>query len=176
MNTCESLVADNIAYLQQGVALLRRMDPVAFARGNQATASSGFGPHLRHCLDHYECFLAGVPSGCVDYDARERDVRTETDPARALEKILAVIRALEKMGPVDPTVPLDIKMDCGGAAANAWSNSTVGRELQFLVSHTVHHYALISFVLRANGIEPGADFGVAPSTLRHRELQEKCAR
>ena len=44
-----------------------------------------------------------------------------------------------------------------------------GRELLFLISHTVHHFALIAFMLRSFGIEPGDKFGVAPSTLRYRQ-------
>jgi hypothetical protein len=67
-------------------------------------------------------------------------------------------------------------MNCGAGPAGPWSRSTAARELQFLVSHTVHHYALIAFILRANGIDPGADFGVAPSTLAHRKSQQSCAR
>ena len=45
--------------------------------------------------------------------------------------------------------------------------STVRRELIFLVSHTVHHYALIAVMLRHQAVGLPADFGVAPSTLRH---------
>jgi hypothetical protein len=32
----------------------------------------------------------------------------------------------------------------------------------------VHHYALIGALLRVQGVDPGAEFGVAPSTLEHR--------
>ena len=47
--------------------------------GPQSTpqAFPGIGPHLRHCLDHFICFLRGVESGDVDYDARDRDERHE---------------------------------------------------------------------------------------------------
>jgi hypothetical protein len=48
-----------------------------------------------------------------------------------------------------------------------WSESTVGRELQFLVSHTVHHFALIRLLLGGEGPVLGPDFGVAPSTVAH---------
>jgi len=37
----------------------------------------------------------------------------------------------------------------------------------FLLSHTVHHYALISVALKLQGIDPGEEFGIAPSTLRY---------
>jgi hypothetical protein len=48
-----------------------------------------------------------------------------------------------------------------------WTRSSIARELQSLLSHTVHHYALIAIALRLQGIEPSAEFGVAPSTLEH---------
>ncbi len=51
--------------------------------------------------------------------------------------------------------------------ASEWGYSSVKRELQFLLSHTIHHYSLVAVALRAQGFEPGADFGVAPSTLRY---------
>jgi hypothetical protein len=31
----------------------------------------------------------------------------------------------------------------------------------------VHHYALIALILRLQGFNPAAEFGVAPSTLQH---------
>ena len=44
--------------------------------------------------------------------------------------------------------------------------STLSRELQFLVSHTVHHDALIAAAARALGVATEPDFGIAPSTLK----------
>jgi hypothetical protein len=32
----------------------------------------------------------------------------------------------------------------------------------------MHHFALMAVTLRMHGVETGADFGVAPSTLRYR--------
>ena len=57
-----------------------------------------------------------------------------------------------------------------------WSGSTVQRELQFLVSHTVHHCALIKQILRQHGFEAGMEFGLAPSTKGHLQRQAACAR
>ena len=47
--------------------------------------------------------------------------------------------------------------------------SSVGRELLTLSTHTIHHFALIAITLRAHGVAVDPDFGVAPSTLRHRQ-------
>lgn len=46
-----------------------------------------------------------------------------------------------------------------------WRPSSLGRELQFLSSHTLHHYALIKLLLDDTGLDLGPEFGVAPSTL-----------
>jgi len=51
------------------------------------------------------------------------------------------------------------------------SDSTVRRELQYLQSHTIHHFALISMILRLQGLRPADDFGVAPSTLQYLQKQ-----
>ena len=48
-----------------------------------------------------------------------------------------------------------------------WADSSVERELQVLLSHTVHHYALIAVALRLHGHPVDEEFGVAPSTLRY---------
>ncbi len=68
---------------------------------------------------------------------------------------------------------LRIKVDA--ADESSWATSSVERELQFLRSHTVHHFALIAVILRLSGLEPGEEFGVAPSTLRYRKENGVCA-
>jgi hypothetical protein len=35
------------------------------------------------------------------------------------------------------------------------------------VSHTVHHYALVKLLLEDAGVDAGAEFGVAPSSLAY---------
>jgi len=57
-------------------------------------------------------------------------------------------------------------MDCGTPDPEPVAPSSVKRELQFLVSHTLHHYALIALQLKQQDqpVQPG--FGMAPSTVR----------
>ena len=59
-------------------------------------------------------------------------------------------------------------LDCGEDCGNP-SSSTLGRELQFLVSHTVHHFAIIGAICHRMDIELAPTFGIAPSTLKHRK-------
>jgi hypothetical protein len=50
-----------------------------------------------------------------------------------------------------------------------WHTSSISREIEFLHSHTVHHYALVARRMTDAGYFTDATFGVAPSTLRFRQ-------
>ncbi|MEM7147362.1 MAG: DinB family protein [Verrucomicrobiota bacterium] len=164
----DPLVEDNIACLRQGLSLLANITPDVYTAHSEGALNSTIGAHFRHNIDHYECFLEGIDSGKTNYDHRERDQIAESQPATAIERMELLIERLQKLSHTDLAEPLHVKMDSGSDTNEPWSQSTVRRELQFLVSHTVHHYALIAVICRTNGVLPEPDFGVAPSTLRHR--------
>lgn len=173
--TAVIIAHQNIHFLGQGLDLVQRIGDLYAKPGPHGQASTG--AHMRHVLDCYRCFLRGlepvqVPTAAapVNYDDRERDPKVETDGAYASNVIRQLIAALERLKPSDLDRSLRVQVDA--AAWNQddaiWSSSSVGRELQFLLSHTVHHYAIMSLILRAEGFDPGAEFGVAPSTLEYR--------
>ncbi len=176
------IAAQNIAALRQGLALFERLGSDRYGVVVPRIAHSGVGGHFRHIHDYYRCFLAGVDNGRVDYDARERDARFETDLDHAAAGVHASIALLEALdaGPDRCTIgerELLVKMDAepGEVESALWSRSTLRRELRFLLSHTIHHYALIRVVLRADGVPCDESFGVAPSTLDYWEQSERCA-
>lgn len=161
------LLRQNVALLRQGIDLLTRLDA---GRYGPRDGVSGVGAHLRHCIDFYRCLLDGAAGGRVDYDARSRDPAIEAHrraASAALEELVAGLEALE----VDPGRALEVKVDTAAGTEACWHRSSLGRELQFLISHTTHHYALIALLLRARGFELPADFGVAPSTLAHQQQE-----
>ena len=177
-STRHRLVEDNVALLRQGVAVLESLPDGLYAAEEARVSSSGIGGHVRHCIDYYRCLLRGLDSGRVDYDRRERDERIERDRDHAVASMRALIEDLRGLAETDLEPALQVKMDCGleDEAHAPWSRSSVPRELHALISHTVHHYALVAVVLRLQGVEPPAEFGVAPSTLRHWEERQACAR
>ena len=84
-------------------------------------------------------------------------------------------QSIEKLSEM-PTEPAALKKsipvrsnDSGTGNDKSWSNSSVNRELQFLIGHTVHHYALVAFILRVQDFSPPEDFSVTPSTLKHEQ-------
>ena len=158
--------SSNIGFLRQGESLIRRLEEGLLTGASELVPGGTVGSHFRHCLDFYVSFLRGLETGNVDYDSRDRTPQWETSRERALGALARVVRDLEALRAEDALRPLQVRGD-GPQDEEGWSRSTVGRELQYLLSHTIHHYAIIGSILRAQGFEPGPDFGVAPSTLRH---------
>jgi uncharacterized damage-inducible protein DinB len=166
METSTPVLAANLHVLEQAIELLGRLPESAFASAEIRHARTA-GPHLRHVLDHYSSFLTGLPLARVDYDARERDPRLETEIPFAIDRLREIIGGLVLVDLELLELPVEIRLEAGGPEEEQWSRSTVRRELQFLLSHTVHHFALIGMVLERHGVSVPDDFGVAPSTLKH---------
>lgn len=152
----------NVTVLRQGVELLGHLDDALFR--------ASIGPQLRHCLDFYGSFLRGLAARRIDYDTRERDPLVESSRRIARERYEQVIAALQEIGPDQSAAALQVRSEADTLPPGepAWSPSSVRRELQFLLSHTVHHHALLKELLRARGRRVAGDFGIAPSTLEHR--------
>ncbi|WP_309382771.1 DinB family protein [Cerasicoccus frondis] len=160
------IVDDNVACLRQGIELLQQLNNETFAKCCEPCFSSSIGQHLRHSIDHAYCFLRGMPIGHIDYDARARDPRLETDVAYASAALQELANELATITDDDLERPVAVIMD-SGAALPVPAQSTVRRELQFLLSHTVHHYALINVIRSIQRGSTPKDFGVAPSTIKH---------
>ena len=162
-----TLIQDTLGLLDQGIQLLDGLDDGLYAKPEAAVSMSTVGSHVRHCIDYFEGFLAGVSQGRIDYDQRERDPMVETHRAYARDKLGSIQAACRALLKLDAQA-LAVKQDSPQPAERApWASSSLERELQFLTSHTVHHFALIGVIMRLNGIEPREGFGVAPSTLRY---------
>ncbi len=161
------MTSGNVYLLRQSLNLLSQLDDELYTCVALEITHAGVGGHLRHCLDFYDAFLRGFKLGNVDYDLRERNELIEKDRSAASAKIGEAIALLEQL-PANQDKELLVKLE-GEQAENvaSWTRSSIRRELQFLLSHTVHHYALIAILLRLNGFQPAADFGVAPSTLKY---------
>ncbi len=171
-------VEGNLLVLEQAVEVLQRMEDVIYADGGAAAGISPVGVHFRHVFDHYRAFLSGLEAGVVDYDARDRQVPLERDRQLAIATALGFITDLGRL-PADlapRAIQVTVRSVATDDSAPDWSTSTIKRELQFLVSHTVHHYALIKELLRRTGFEAGDDFGVAPSTIAALRRDTACAR
>lgn len=121
------------------------------------------GPHFRHNIDFAENLMRGVERGMIDYANRERDSTIERDPRVARERLLAVASRIGRISGETLSRAVTVKSELDGSCEHG---STLGRELEFVHSHTIHHHALIAEKLRANAVVLPREFGVAPSTLK----------
>ena len=171
------VVRQLLTVLEQGRRFLQALDPELYRLSPAPLAQSPIGAHVRHVLDCCVSLLDGLDGGRIDYDRRERDARLETEPQAALALLGELLRRVAGLADADPHGTLQVKADvpAGAAPTEFWRASTVGREVVHVLSHTVHHYALIAILVRHFGVTPEEDFGVAPSTLRYWEESGRCA-
>ncbi len=153
-----ALLNANVQLLDQSLRLLPALDDATYRH---------VGPQLRHIIEFYECFLTGVREGVIDYDARRRDLALEQCRAAAAHRIRGI--ALSLMRVRDDRLLLVRMEDLPAGTDDVLLPSSTSRELQSLMSHTTHHFALIAMMLRTRGLPVERDFGVARSTLRHQE-------
>jgi len=131
--------------------------------GRPAAGGLRIGPQVRHVLDFYECFFRGVDCGEIDYDARSRSRVVESSRMAAIHAIQSIVERLEALAVADLGPSIRIRdEDC-------ILHSSIARELNSLLNHTIHHMALIAIALDAFGVPVHPSFGVAPSTLRYRQ-------
>jgi hypothetical protein len=143
--------------------------PVVAAHWRSGASAYAYpvGAHLRHVIEHYEALLQPKSPGVVDYDQRPRDRELQTNPDVALRRLHALLRRLN-----DWTADLGTIVQVRGRGGLAGDfgfavSSSVGRELVFVTSHAIHHYALLKPHCMQRGIPIAAEFGRAPSTVAH---------
>lgn len=167
------LVEENTQALDQ---LARFVTAVSDAHYCQALGQHGthsLGKHVRHIIDCCDALLQATAADAVlqiDYENRARDSALESSPVMALERVASICEALDTLAarrPIHAAVsvlhvqearPIDLQ-------------SSVGRELSALFSHTVHHMAIIGLLAEQLDVALPSDFGVHPSTLRHWQRQ-----
>jgi hypothetical protein len=165
-----SLWLYNHNLLGQAVTLIERLKTGATPTFNYSQA---IGPHIRHIIEHYTALLValGNTNGLVDYDARDRDMRIQSVPDATLAKLWelqATLRHFANTPGLHANIqhPLVTRLQAGNVGELTIEVATsLGRELMFLSSHTVHHFALIGHYSKAAGVDMGHDFGKAPATL-----------
>lgn len=165
------LIDSNLSTLQAAADLLTDLSIDEFAKIHSPWFDSSPGKHMRHVLDHYLCFRRDLPGGLIDYNRRQRDCRLESDKEHALHVVLRLCRFLadiKQNNRAEQPVSVLVCSDAALPAGNI-TQSSLGRELQFLQGHSVHHYAMIAAMLRFLGNPPDPQFGVAPSTIVHEE-------
>lgn len=162
-NKC-SAVESLIGEIGRAIEIVNALDDDSYSR--TVGDESSIGAHIRHNLEFVNELLNGIAERRVDYSARMRDARVENDREYAARQMSFACGRLSGLtiGILASLVMVRSEVD-----EDLWHTSSVSREIEFLNSHTVHHYALVARRVAEAGFFTDATFGVAPSTLRFRD-------
>lgn len=140
---------------------------------------SAAGAHIRHIIDHYQAIIASEETQLINYDTRSRGTSIETNPAIANAKIKEIIPWLKQLTPVQLQQKVSLSTEVSISTKEIHIvQTTLARELIFVASHAVHHYAMISQIMHAQAKHnkkslPSQYFGLAPATATYlREAEQ----
>ncbi|WP_022940666.1 hypothetical protein [Psychromonas hadalis] len=126
---------------------------------------SSAGAHIRHILDHYRAIITGLEAGLIDYDKRSRGGCVETDIDEALTLITQIEKFLLSLSPTQLQQTLQLSTEvCVERKQVEVVGTTLARELVFVGSHAIHHYAMIEQISKAQKLATPEQFGIAPAT------------
>jgi hypothetical protein len=150
--------------LTELASLVGNLPPDVYCGRFAAPHSGSIGEHVRHCLDHVSMLLMVDASDTLSYDRRQRGTAVELDPVEAVRQIRLLQDAIETWptGSLDEPIRVACMLSPEGDSVAGWS--TLARELAFVVSHTIHHQAMIGVLLASRGYAVPNRFGHAPST------------
>jgi uncharacterized damage-inducible protein DinB len=151
--------------LKQTATVVAELAPEEYTDSDVPGISGSIGGHVRHCLEHVRALELGIERGLVDYDARRRDGTLEREREAAVLALMAAASRLATLpgNTLGRIIAVRSLVSADGPVVEAVSS--VGRELAFVVSHTVHHNAQIALLShRLGSSRLPRRFGVAPST------------
>lgn len=154
--------------LLQGLGLLFELGNSSYSRGAREPFNASIGQHYRHVLEHFVCLVNGARAQEINYDARERNPRLESEVAYASVATCDVLRAIKRWNETTLEAGCRVQSSVSYTAkAASVVNSNIARELSYCVAHAIHHYAIIRLICGELGITVPAEFGYAPSTVKH---------
>jgi uncharacterized damage-inducible protein DinB len=156
-------------------SLVDRLDDMEYTMPARGRSSGSIGGHVRHCLDHVSALIAATTTGVCAYDRRARGTDVETNRHAAMREVARLTTLIAQLTSAILHSGVDVETQLDRAGSLMISRSSIGRELAFVMSHTVHHHAIIAQMLQARGVFTGNGFGLAPSTPTERESLA-CAR
>lgn len=121
------------------------------------------GPHVRHITDHFQALQHGLPLSYIDYNQRHRESSIETQPEEAITLIQQLIAWLGTVVDMDAKLTVHSEISCE-QFVSVECRSNLGRELLYLINHTIHHCAYMKKALEVDNLSLPSFIGLAPCT------------
>jgi uncharacterized damage-inducible protein DinB len=146
-----------------------QLEESQFSQSLPIFSGSSIGMHSRHIVEFFQCLLEqSLDNQQVNYDKRSRDLLLQTNLDYFSQAVETVISTLDTLSEARLKGPLSIVTD----DTDEVMKSSLNRELNYNLEHTIHHAALIKIGilnLMPNKELPKS-FGVAPSTIRYQKI------
>jgi len=171
------MLTSQLEVLEQGRLYLKGITEEDYIEIITPNFISSVGSHIRHIIDHYQSIISGLNSGLIDYDLRLRGSKVEESPQLAIEKFDEIETWMKSLS--TDTLTQNISLSTEVSTRNKEVQiveTSVARELVFVGSHAVHHYAMIAQITFAQTTTANTSFGVAPATatfLREKNNSQK---
>lgn len=157
-----NIIKSSLITLQKSKTLLNLLSNDTLCDKSVSPYYSSIGSHIRHIYDFYDCALNIDETNSVDLTNRKRINAIETccDSAESyFDALMTKIKLLDK----ESTDKITVTDDLG--AGKIAIEYTFGALIAQANSHTIHHYAIISYILDRLGVTvEDPDFGYNPST------------
>ncbi len=152
-------IKNNLRELTQ---LLDKLSAQQFSHNCEVLSGGSIGAHYRHIIEIYTCLLSNYDFGKINYDNRKRDIKMQTDPEIAVEKLSFIEKNIERINK-----KLTLKQCLNDTEVIFETNYY--RELLYNLEHAIHHQALIKIAVNSfQNIDISEYFGVSPATIAHR--------
>ena len=164
------IIASSLKTLQKADFLLNKLCDTHLCDASVAPYYSSIGSHIRHILDFYNCIFNMNENSEVDLTARCRNTDVENQCHAALNYLNITKDKLQSLD-IDVNSKITVIDDLGlGKTEMAYTYAAL---LSQANSHTIHHYAIISYIMNGLKIElEDCEFGYNPTTPK--AVSEKC--
>lgn len=157
--------------LGQLIGLCEKLNSAQYAQPLKLLSQNTIGKHYRHIIEFYDILMEAYKKNkSVCYDNRMHCNETETNLLLTLKKLVKLsswICSLSK----SKDMQLDI---CYNNTEKKQVSvcTNLERELVYNIEHAIHHMAIIRIAIEMEFPEVIIDknFGVAYSTIRHRDI------
>jgi len=156
------IIQSSIHTLNKSRILLQLLNDAQLSDCSIPPYNSCIGSHLRHILDFYDCIL--VEGDHADLTARKRQSNVETNSGTALQYLEGLVGKLKNMD--EQTINRIVLVTDDLGLGKVEIEYTFSSLLAQGNSHTIHHYAIINYILDGLQIKISGEFGYNPTTPR----------
>ncbi len=165
------MIPSQLEILEQGIRYLTSITDQQYQSIVRPHFSSSAGAHFRHILDHYLA-LKNMTDGVVDYNVRHRYCQIETDRLAAIQASQELMQWLQGLPLGQMKQPVTVISEISVSEAKSCASpSSFGRELIFVSSHAVHHFAILKIIASLQGAILESNLGLAPATASFQRQQ-----